>query len=178
MHAHIQILAAGVRCKLERTLDGGAGVLRVGADENDLADVACIDAALGLCVGIIKAAHEAEHEHLVRMSFHSLFCQLALFNRRVERLVAEAVLACIQCELDVLGMEHGGRNNNDRIQIRVLDHLSYVRVGVGNVQLLGYLCYALCVRVADGGQLCAGDIVCDILCVLIAQTTQTDRTDF
>ena len=48
----------------------------------------------------------------------------------------------------------------------------YKRQGVGNVQLLGYLCCARCVRVADCGQLCAGDIVCDILCVLIAQTTQ------
>ena len=45
---------------------------------------------------------------------------LHFFNRRVERLVAEAVLARIQCELDVLGMEHGGRNDNDRIQLRVL----------------------------------------------------------
>ena len=54
MHAHIQILAAGVRCKLS-VPSMVVGVLRVGADENDLADVACVDAALGLCVGIVKS---------------------------------------------------------------------------------------------------------------------------
>ena len=167
-----------MRGELERALDRGARVLRIGADQDDLADIAVFNALLGLCIGIVKAAHEAEHEHLVRVGFHSLLRLLALFDRGIERLVAEYMLACVERQLDVVCMVHGRGYDHDRVQLGVFDHLRYVRVGVGDAQLRSDLLDALFIHVTQRGQLRTGNQVGDIAGVLKAKAAEADGTDF
>ena len=177
MYAHIEVLAAGVRSELECGLDGGTRVLCIGANQNDLADVAVVDFALCLSVGLVEAAHEAELENQVGMSLDDLLSVLALCDVRAERLLAENVLAVVHRDLDLLAVQEGRGNDNDRVQLRVPAHLLEVGVGVRNAQLSGNFLDAVLVYVADSSELAARDLRCEVLCVLITQTAQTDRTN-
>ena len=116
MYAHIKVLTAGVRCKLEGRLDGGTRVLRVGANQNNLADIAVVNLALCLGVGLVKAAHEAKLENQVGMRLDDLLGSLALCNVRAERLLAENVLAVVHRDLDLLAVQEGRGNDNDRVR--------------------------------------------------------------
>ena len=107
MYAHIEVLTAGVRCKLEGRLDGGTRVLRVGANQNNLADIAVVNLALCLGVGLVKAAHEAKLEDQVRMCLDDLLGSLALCNIRAERLLAEHMLAVVHGNFNLLAVQEG-----------------------------------------------------------------------
>ena len=177
MHAHVEELAARVRGELERGLDGRARVLRVGAHQHDLADVARVDLALSLGIGLVKAAHEAQLEDQLGMCLDDLFRVLALGDVRAERLLAEYVLAMVHCNLDLLAVQEGGGNDHDRVQLGVFAHFLKIRVGVGDAKLLGNLLDALFVYVADRRKLAAGYLRGQIAGVLVTQTAQTNRTN-
>ena len=114
MYAHIKVLTAGVRRELEGGLDGGTRVLGIGANQNDLADVAVVDFALCLIVGLVEAAHEAELENQVGVSLDDLLSVLALCNVRAERLLAENVLTVVHGNFNLLAVQEGGGNDNVR----------------------------------------------------------------
>mgnify|MGYP005856462583 CR=1 FL=1 len=177
MYAHIEVLTAGVRCKLERTLDGGAGVLRVGADENDLADVAVVDLALCLSIGLVEAAHKAQLEDQIGVCLDDLFRGLALLYVGAERLLAEHMLAVVHGNFNLLAVQEGRGNDNDRVQLRILAHFLKIGVSIRHAELCRNFLYAVRIYVADGCQLTARNLRCKILCVLITQTTQTYRTN-
>ena len=177
MYAHIEVLTAGVRCKLEGRLDGGTRVLRVGANQNNLADIAVVNLALCLGVGLVEAAHEAELEDEVGMRLDDLLCGLALCNVRAERLLAENVLAVVHRDLDLLAVQEGRGNDNDGIELRILAHFLEIGVGIRYAELYRNFLYAVCIYVADGCQFAARNLRCKVLRVLITQTTQTYRTN-
>ena len=112
------------------------------------------------------------------MRLYCLLRNLALGNGGVQRLVAEYVLAGIQCNLDLVGVEHGRGDDDNGIQLRIGAHFLKIGVGVRDVKFCGHVLYALCVNVADCGQLCAGNAGGNVFCVLISQTAQTDGTNF
>lgn len=177
MYAHIEVLTAGVRCKLEGRLDGGTRVLRVGANQNNLADIAVVNLALCLGVRLVKAAHEAKLENQVRMCLDDLLGSLALCNIRAERLLAEHVLTVVHGNFNLLAVQEGGGNDNDRVQLRILAHFLKIGVSIRHAELCRNFLYAVCIYVADSCQFAARNLRCKVLRVLITQTTQTYRTN-
>ena len=177
MYAHIEVLTTGVRCELQSGLDGGTRVLRVGTNQNDLADVAVVDLALCLSIGLVEAAHKAQLEDQIGVCLDDLFRGLALLYVGAERLLAENVLAVVHGDLDLLAVQEGRRNDDDRVELRVLAHLLEVSVGVLNAELFGDLLDTACVYVADRCQLAARNLRCEVFCVLVAQTAQANRTN-
>ena len=177
MYAHIEVLTAGVRCKLEGGLDSGARVLRVGTNQNYLADIAVVDLALCLGVGLVKAAHETKLEDQVGMCFDDLLGSLALCNIGAERLLAEHMLAVVHGNFNLLAVQEGRGNDNDRVQLRILAHFLKIGVSIRHAELCRNFLYTVRIYVADGCQFAARNLRCKVLRVLITQTTQTYRTN-
>ena len=76
--AHVQELAARVGEKFQCGFNGAAGILGAGADQHHFADFTGVHTALGLSIGGVKPAHEAQLEHQFRMGLNNLFSFLAL----------------------------------------------------------------------------------------------------
>ena len=89
------------------------GVLGIGADQHHLADLPGVHPALGLGVGGVEAAHEAQLEHQLWMGLHHLLRLLALGHVDAQGLFAEDVLAVLHGDPDLLHMEEGRRDDGD-----------------------------------------------------------------
>ena len=92
----------------------------------------------------------------------TFFRGLALLYVGAERLLAENVLAVVHGDLDLLAVQEGRRNDDDRVELRVLAHLLEVSVGVLNAELFGDLLDTACVYVADRCQLAARNLRCEV----------------
>ena len=110
------------------------GVLGIGADQHYLADLPRVHPALGLGVGGVKPAHEAQLEHQLRVGLHHLLRLLAWGHVDARGLFTENVFAVLQGDLDLLHMEEGGGDDDDAVQLRVRAHGGEVCVDMGDIQ--------------------------------------------
>ncbi len=149
MNGHIDELTAGARSVLERALDDGNRVLRVAANQNNITDIAVLHLLLGYLVGVVIAAHEAQHEGKLRVSGDDLLCFLALFNRVSQRLLAENVLAGVHGNLDHLNVRSGVGDDGNSLNIRVGAQRLRVVVNGGYAQFLSDLLGTVEVCVCD-----------------------------
>lgn len=177
MDGHIDELAAGARCVLERALDAGDRVLRIAANEDNVTDVAVLHLLLGYLIGVVAAAHEAQHKGQLRVSGDDGLGLLALLNGVCQRLLAENVLAGIHRDLDHLNVRSGVGDDGNGLNVRVSAQLLCGRVNSGNAQLLSDLLCTVEVCICDGCQLGARNAVCDVAGVRITQTAYTDNTN-
>jgi len=157
MDAHVEELATAPFGEFERAFNGGDRINGVAADHDHAADFTAVDAGLGVEVGGVEAAHEAEHEHLVRIGFDGLLGELALGDIGAERLFREDMLAMLEGNADVLRVQGGGRDDDDRIKLGIFAHLGEVGIAELDVELIGNLGDAGCVDVANGGELALRD---------------------
>ena len=111
------------------------------------------------------------------MCLDDLLGSLALCNIRAERLLAEHMLAVVHGNFNLLAVQEGRGNDNDRVQLRILAHFLKIGVSIRHAELCRNFLYAVCIYVADGCQFAARNLRCKVLRVLITQTTQTYRTN-
>ena len=147
MDRHIDKLAARARGVFQRALDDGDRVLRVAADQDDVADVAAVHLLLGDLVGVVIAAHEAQHEDQVGMRGDDGLGLLALLYGVSQRLFTEDMLASVHGQLDHIHMGGSVRDDGDRLDVGVLAQGLGVLVDGGDAQLLRDLLCAVKVRV-------------------------------
>ena len=177
MDGHVDELTAGTRCVFQCALDDSDRILRVAANQNDVADVAAVDLFLCNGIGMVVTAHEAQHEDKLRMSFYNLLSLLALLYGLSQRLFAEYVLAGVHSQLNHVNMRVGVGNDGNSFYIRVVAQVCRILINSGYAQ---FFCNFLCasdVLIADCNQLRTRNAVCDVASVLIAQTTNTNDTD-
>ena len=177
VNGHVDELTAGARSVLERALDDGDRVLRIAANQNDVTDVAVFHLLLGYLIGVVIAAHEAQHKGQLRVSGDDGLGLLALFNRVSQRLFAENVLAGVHGNLDHLNMRCSIGDDGNRLDVRVGAQRLRVVVHCGNAQFLSDLLCAVEVCVCDSYQLRTRNAVCNVAGMLVTQTTYTDDTN-
>ena len=178
MDGHVNELSAGAGCILQCALDNGNRVLGIAANQNDVADITAVDLFLCNSIGMVEAAHEAQHEGQLRMSFYNLFCSLALLYGLSQRLFTEYMLACIHSQLNHIHMGSGVGDDGNCLNIRVVAQVSRILIYCGYAQLF---CYFLCtgdILVTDCNQITSRYTVCDVACMLITQTANADDTNF
>ena len=103
---------------------------------------------------------------------------LAFFLGLGQRLFAEDMLAGIHGDLDHLDMGGGIGDDGDCLHVRVGTELLRIRINSIDAELLCHLLCAGFVAVTYGDQLCAGDAVCQVACMLIAESADADDTKF
>ena len=126
-------------------------------EQDRLADRAGADLLLGLCVGRVKAAHEANREALAAVLGNCLLNLLAVLDGLSQRLLTEDVLLGLAgCQTRCLvGIRAGC--NNDCVNLRIVYQLVYIGVAIRYAEFLlkrlnlalgaGANRYALCVRI-------------------------------
>jgi len=67
------------------------------------------------------------------------------------------MLAMLEGNADVLRVQGGGRDDDDRIKLGIFAHLGEVGIAELDVELIGNLGDAGCVDVANGGELALRD---------------------
>ena len=176
MDGHIDELAAGSGGKGQIAVKCGPGILGVAADQDYIADVAVLDFFLCDPIGLVEAAHKAEHEDLIGMSLDDLLCLEALFNVFCQRLLAENMLAGFHCDADHIHMGGGIGKDRNCFHFGVCAHGRGLRINLFNVQLVSDFLCAGSVAIADSDELHAGNAVRDIACMLITKTSDSDHT--
>ena len=133
-------------------------VERNALEQDRLADRTGADLLLGLCVGRVKAAHEANRKALAAVLGYGLLDLLAVLEGLGQRLLAEDVLLCLAgCQTRCLVSVRAGCNN-DCVNLGIVYQLVYIGVAIRYAELLlkcldlalgaGTDCYNLCVRIA------------------------------
>ena len=142
---------------LQMCLEHAGRVERNALEQDRLADCAGADLLLCLCIGRVKAAHEADREALIAVLGNCLLDLLAVLDGLGQRLLAEDVLAGLAgCQTRrLVGIRAGC--DNDRVNLGIVYQLIDVGVAIRNAELLLkclYLalgaradCYDLCVRI-------------------------------
>ena len=164
--------------ELNAALDQSLRIQTGRLDEIRLADVACVDLCLRICVGRVVAAHEAEEEQLVRVTLNSGLGALALLERAAQRLVGEHMLAGVERVLDHPAVLGRRGNDNDSLDVCLIDHLLVIGGGVLYLEVVLRPVQLLLLERAGSDQLAARDLEREVLCVYRAQTAQTYNTDF
>ena len=155
--AHVQELAARVGEKFQCGFNGAAGILGAGADQHHLADFTGVHTALGLSIGGVKPAHEAQLEHQFRMGLNNLFSFLALSHIGAQRLFTENVLAVLHGNFDLLHMKKRGGDDDDAVQLRIGAHGGKIGVSMRNAQFLCHRPETGGIHVTDGVEDAAGN---------------------
>ena len=155
--AHVQELAARVGEEFQCGFNGAAGILGAGADQHHFADFTGVHTALGLSIGGVKPAHEAQLEHQFRMGLNNLFSFLALSHIGAQRLFTENVLAVLHGNFDLLHMKKRGGDDDDAVQLRIGAHGGKIGVSMRNAQFLCHRPETGGIHVTDGVEDAAGN---------------------
>src|SRR5699024_5587927 len=111
------------------------------------------------------------------MTLDSALGLLALLHVNAQRLVGEDVLASVQRRLDLPAVLGRGGNDGDRVDVSLGQHLTEIGVDIGHAQvLLGVLQLCRNDR-ASCGQLCVRNLICDVLCMDLAQASEACDTN-
>ena len=164
--------------ELNAALDQSLRIQTGRLDEIRLADVACVDLCLRICVGRVVAAHEAEEEQLVRVTLNSGLGALALLERAAQRLVGEHMLAGVERVLDHPAVLGRRGNDNDSLDVCLIDHLLVIGGGVLYLEVVLRPVQLLLLERAGSDQLAAGNLEREILRVYRTETAQTDDANF
>ena len=157
--AHVQELAARVGEEFQCGFNGAAGILGAGADQHHFADFTGVHTALGLSIGGVKPAHEAQLEHQFRMGLNNLFSFLALSHIGAQRLFTENVLAVLHGNFDLLHMKKRGGDDDDAVQLRIGAHGGKIGVSMRNAQFLCHRPETGGIHVTDGVEDAAGEVL-------------------
>ena len=79
MDRHIDELSSGTRTVFQDSLNAGTRVLRVAPDQDNVSDITVVNLLFRYLIGMVKPAHETEHEDLIRMSGDNLLRFPAFF---------------------------------------------------------------------------------------------------
>jgi len=177
MDCHVEEDTAGGCSKLDCALNVCFGVDAGCLNHVGSADCALFDLLLCVSVGLVVAAHKAQHKGQVGMTLNSLLSLLALCNVNAQRLVGEYMLASVQSGLDLPAVLGRSGDDCNCVDVSLFQHLTEIGVNIGDTQL--FLCVFQLSR-NDGascGQLSVRNLVCDIVCVYLAQTAKTCDTN-
>ena len=164
--------------ELDAALDKCFRIQASRLDQIGLTDLTGIELCLGVCVGGVIPAHEAEEKDLVRMTLDSGFRTLALFERAAERLVGEYMFACVKRVFDHPAVFGRRGYDHNCLDIRFVHHFFVVGCDIVDLEIIFCPVELLLFERAGSNQLAARDFERQVFGVNRTQTAQADNTDF